>query len=97
MEVVLESLKCEVIVLVWLSAYPSFVRWIVVWLSAIPLSVEAIEFVGIPLVRGCICLALCLASSERLYLLREELCTLKLYLPKSSVEVPCVGSPVWTI
>ena len=31
-------------------------------------------------------LALCLASSERLYLLREELCTPKLYLPKSSVD-----------
>ena len=29
-----------------------------------------------------IVLALCLASSERLYLLREELCTPKLYLPK---------------
>ena len=42
-------------------------------------------------------LALCLASSERLYLLREELCTPKLYLTKSSVEVPCVGSPVWTL
>ena len=41
-------------------------------------------------------LALCLASSERLYLLREELCTLKLYLPKFSVEVPYVGNPVWT-
>ena len=40
------------------------------------------------------CLALYLASSERLYLLREELCTPKLYLPKSSVEVSCVGSPV---
>ena len=40
-------------------------------------------------------LALCLASSERLYLLREELCTPKLYLPKSSVEVPlCAKSCV---
>ena len=43
-----------------------------------------------------IVLALCLASSERLYLLREELCTLMLYLPKSSVKVPCVRSSVWT-
>ena len=39
---------------------------------------------------------LSLASSEKLYLLREELCTPGLYLPKSSVEVPCVGSPVRT-
>ena len=41
-----------------------------------------------------IVLALCLASGERLYLLREELCTPKLYLPKSSVEVPCVDELV---
>ena len=42
----------------------------------IPLSVEVIEFVGIPLVREVdLVFALCLASSERLYLLREELCT----------------------
>ena len=39
-------------------------------------------------------MALCLASSERLYLLREELCTPKLYLPKFSVEVPCVDELV---
>ena len=39
-------------------------------------------------------LALCLASSESLYLLREELCTPKLYLPKSSVDVPYVGAIV---
>ena len=32
--------------------YPSSVRLIFVWLSAIPLSIEVIEFVGIPLVRG---------------------------------------------
>ena len=61
-----------------------------------PSSVEVIEFVGIPLVRGGYCVGLCLASSERLYWLREELCTPKLYLPKSSVEVPCVRSLVWT-
>ena len=46
----------------------------------IPLSVEVICVV--------------LASSERLYLLREELCTPKLYLPKFSVEVPCVNELV---
>ena len=39
-------------------------------------------------------MALYLASSERLYLLREKLCTPKLYLPKSSLVVPCVGSPM---
>ena len=43
MKVVLESLKYEVIVVVWLCAYPSFVRLILCWLSALPL------------VRGCIC------------------------------------------
>ena len=45
MEVVLESLKCEVIVVVWLCAYPSFVRLILCWLCALPLSVEVV-FVG---------------------------------------------------
>ena len=35
--------------------------------------------------------ALCLASSERLFWLREELCTPGCSCPKSSVEVPCVG------
>ena len=37
----LESLKCEVIDLYWLSAYPSCVRWFVCWLC-------------ITSVRGCI-------------------------------------------
>jgi len=42
-------------------------------------------------------LALCLASKRRGYICwREELCTPNLYLPKSSVEAPCVRSPVWT-
>ena len=59
------SLKCEVIGVCWLSAYPSCVRWILCWL--------------------------CIASSERLYWLREELCTPGCSCPKSSVEVPCVG------
>ena len=36
-------------------------------------------------------MALCLASSERLFWLREELCTPYCNYPKSSVEVPCVG------
>ena len=39
------SLKCEVIVIVWLCAYPSFVRLIFVWLSVFPLSAEVV-FVG---------------------------------------------------
>ena len=42
MEVVLESLKCEVIVVVWLCTYPSFVKLILCWLSALPLSVEVV-------------------------------------------------------
>ena len=63
----------------------------------IPLSVEVIEFVGISLVREVdLVLALCLASSERLYLLERGVVYSQLYLLKSSVEVPCVGSPVWT-
>ena len=36
-----------------------------------------------------------LPLSIEVVLLREELCTPKLCLPKSSVEVLCVGSPVW--
>ena len=61
----LESLKCEVIDLYWLSAYPSCVRWF-------------------------LCL-LCIASSERLYSVKRRVVYSRLYLPKSSVEVPCVG------
>ena len=56
---------------------------IVVWFSALSLYCE-VDIV----------LALCLASSERLYFVREELCTPKLYLPKSSVEVPYVDELV---
>ena len=49
----LESLKCKVIVVgVGFEPNPSSERLIVVWLSIIPLGVEVIEFVGIPLVRG---------------------------------------------
>ena len=69
MEVVLVSLFVKR--RLWLCGfepYPSSVRLIFIWLSVISLSVEVIEFVG-----------LCLASSKRLYLWREELCTLKLY------------------
>ena len=51
--------------------YPSNVRLIFVWLSVIPLSVEVIEFVGTPLVRGGYSVGLCLASNERLYLLER--------------------------
>ena len=59
---------------------------VVVWLSTLSLKYEVDS-----------CLALCLASKcKGCILLREELCILKLYLPKSSVEVPYVGSPVWT-
>ena len=61
----LESLKCEVIGVCWLSAYPSCVRWILCWL--------------------------CIASSERLYWLREELCTPNCNYPKSSLEVSLCG------
>ena len=84
MEIELDSLKCDVIVVgVGLESNPSSERLIIVWLSAHPYKY-----------RGDLCYALPLVC--RLYWLREELCTLKFYLPKSSVEVPCVGSPVWT-
>ena len=48
-------------------------------------------FVPIPLSVEVICYALPL--SVEVVLFREELCTPD---PKSSVEVPCVGSHVWT-
>ena len=46
------------------------------------LKCEMIEFVNTPLVRGGYYVGLCLTSSERLYWLREELCTPILYLPQ---------------
>ena len=52
---------------VWLCAYPSFVRLIIIWLSAYPSKCRGDLSCALPLVR--------------LYL-REELCTPKLYLPK---------------
>ena len=61
----MESLKCEVIDLYWLSASPSCVRWILCLLS--------------------------IASSERLYSVERGVVYSRLYCPKSSVEVPCVG------
>ena len=39
-------------------------------------------------------LALCLASSERLYLVREELCTPSLYYPNSQWRFPVWESSV---
>ena len=61
----LESLKCEVIDLYWLSAYPSCVKWYLCWL--------------------------CITSSERLYSVERGVVYSRLYCPKSSMEVPCVG------
>ena len=45
-----------------------------------------------------IVVALCLASKCRgcIVFEREVVYFQLLYCPKSSVEVPCVGSPVWT-
>ena len=83
-EVVLESLKCEVIVVsVGFEPNPSSERWIVVWLSAYPSKC-----------RGDLCCALPL--SVEVVLVERGVVYSRLYLPKSSVEVPCVGSPVWT-
>ena len=59
------TLKCEVIDLYWLSAYPCCVRWYLC--GFVP--------------------SLC----ERLYLVERGVVYSRLYCPKSSVEVPCVG------
>ena len=48
---------------------PLNVEEVVHWIVVIPLSIEVFLCCALPLVRGCICW-------------REELCTLKLYLPK---------------
>ena len=65
-----------------------------VWLC-IPLSEEVdcrCLAKGLPLLCEVVfVVALCLASSERLFWLREELCTPDCSCPKFSVEVPCVG------
>ena len=62
---------------------PLSVEVIVFGLVPIPLSVEVIVIVPHLLCRGSVCW-------------KEELCTPSCILPKSSVKVPCVGSPVWT-
>ena len=55
MEVVLESLKCEVIVVgVGFEPNPSSERLIVVWLSAYPSKCRGDLCYALPLVRGCI-------------------------------------------
>ena len=56
----LESLKCEVIGVYWLSAYPSCVRWFCVG-CALPLIVEVVFERGV--------------VYSRLLYMREELCT----------------------
>ena len=44
-----------------------------------------------------IVMALCLTSRCRGCVCKERSCVLPvIVLPKSSVKVPCVGSPVWT-
>ena len=64
--------------------YPSSERLIVILAKCLFLNceVDLIWLCALPL-------------SVEVVLLREELYTPKLYLPKFSVEVPCVGSPVW--
>ena len=65
--------------------YPSSERLIGCLDLCLPLLCE-VDFV---LVVPCLC--------ERLYLLeRGVVYSRLLYCPKSSMEVPCVGSPVWT-
>ena len=76
------------------------------------LIIGVVALCPIPLVRGDCCLALCLslicevdivvalclASKCRGCVVFERgvVYPRLLYCPKSSVEVPCVGSPVWT-
>ena len=75
-------LSVEVIVVVLgLEPYPYIMRLIVVWLSAHP-----------SMCRGDSCCALPLM--KRLYLLERGVVFSYFVLPKSSVELPCVGSPV---
>ena len=64
--------------------YPSSERLIVVLAKCLSLNceVDLVWLCALPLVRGCI--------------VGERSCVLLVVLPKSSVEVPCVGSPVWT-
>ena len=64
--------------------YPSSKKLIIVLAKCLSLNceVDLIWLCALPL-------------SVEVVLLREELCTPKLYLPKFSVEVPSVGSPVW--
>ena len=63
--------------------YPSIERLILFWLSAHP-SKRRGDSCVLPLVK-------------RLYLLERGVVYSKVVLAKFSVEVPCMGSPVWTI
>ena len=72
--------------------YPSRERWL--WrlclVVGIPLSVEVIEFVGIPLVRGWSCVGFVPSLVCRgCWCLREELCTPKLYYPNPKWRSLC--------
>ena len=64
--------------------FPSFERLILFWLSTNPSKCKGDSCCALPLVK-------------RLYLVERGVVYFKVVLPKSSVEVPCVGSPVWTI
>ena len=71
------------VVILFALRYPSFVEVIV----------EEFGFVGIPLSVEVIVVVPCLLCRDYVCW-REELCTPSSVLPKSSVEVPCVESPV---
>ena len=64
--------------------YPSIDGLILFWLSVHPSTCRGDSCCVLPLVK-------------RFYLLERGVMYSKVVLPKSSVEVPCVGSPVWTI
>ena len=73
-----------IVVAFWLSALSLLCELIVVWLGAHPSKC-----------RGDCCL--CLTSCVEVVLLEREVVYFYFVFVKSSVEVPCVRSPVWTL
>ena len=74
-------------VVIWACGYPSCeeVIVVIVWISALSLLYEVI-----------VVLALCLASCVKVVVLERGVVYFKFVFTKFSVEVPCVGGPMWT-
>ena len=72
-------------VVVWLSVLSLLCEVIVVWLCALPFCVEVI-----------VVLALCPSSCGEVVVLERRVVYSKFVITNSSVEIHCVGSPVWT-